>query len=68
MNNQKFQTWATEIKKDWTAGYNATATGESLQVTFNSEEVARIDYNNGRYTVTGNDKEAVGQLEWMVAR
>jgi hypothetical protein len=66
--NTQFQTWATEINKDWTAGYKAAATDESLQVTFNSEEVARIDYNNGRYTVTGNDKEAVEQLEYMVNR
>lgn len=66
--NKQFHTWATEINKDWTAGYSATAAEESLQVTFNSEEVARIDYNNGRYTVTGNDKEAVEQLEYMVNR
>jgi hypothetical protein len=64
----QFQTWAAEINKDWTAGYKATATDESLQVTFNSEEVARIDHNNGRYTVTGTEKEAVEQLEYMVAR
>lgn len=62
------QTWATEINKDWSAGYNATTTDESLLVAFNSEEVARIDYNNGRYTVTGTDKEAVDQLEYMVNR
>lgn len=64
----RFSTWATEINKDWTAGYSATAAEESLQVAFASEEVARIDYNNGRYTVTGKDKEAVEQLEYMVNR
>ncbi len=64
----RFQTWASEINKDWTAGYKADATENALTVNFNSEEVARIDYNNGRYTVTGSDKEAVDQLEYMVSR
>jgi hypothetical protein len=68
MNTSKFSTWAAEINKDWSSGYNATATEESLQVYFNSEEVARIDYNNGRYTVTGTDKESAEQLEYMVNR
>jgi hypothetical protein len=68
MQKHKFQTWATEINKDWSAGYNAIATDESLQVSFNSAEVARIDYNNGRYTVSGEDKESVEQLEYMVNR
>lgn len=64
----RFSTWAIEINKDWTPGYKATATDESLLVAFNSEEVARINYNNGRYTVTGVDKDAVEQLEYMVNR
>lgn len=64
----KFQTWASEINKDWSTGHMAEATEDSLSVNFNSEEVARIDYDNGRYTVTGNDKEAVEQLEYMVNR
>lgn len=63
----KFQTWASEINKDW-IGYKAEATEDALTVNFNSEEVGRIDYNNGRYTVTGTDKEAVEQLEYMVNR
>jgi hypothetical protein len=66
--DNKLSTWAAEINKDWSSGYNATTTDESLQVSFNSEAVARIDYNNGRYTVTGADKEAVKQLEYMVNR
>ena len=64
----KFQTWATEINKDWTDGYKAEATEDALSVNFNSEEIGRIDYNNGRYTVTGTDKEAVEQLEYMTNR
>lgn len=64
----RFQTWASEINKDWTTGYKANGTEEMLIVNFNSEEVARIDYNNGRYTVTGTDKEAVEQLQYMVNR
>lgn len=64
----KFQTWATEIKKDWTSGYNAIATEDALVVTFNNEEAGRIDYNGGRYTVTGNDKDTVEQLIYMVER
>lgn len=68
MNISNFQSWATEINKNWSAGYNAEATEGALTIKFNSEEVARIDYNNGRYTVTGTDKEAVEQLEYMVTR
>lgn len=64
----KFQTWAAEICKDWVGNYKATATEESLIVNFDSEEVARIDYDNGRYTVTGTDKDATEQLEYMVNR
>lgn len=64
----KFQTWAAEINKDWVGGYTATAIKDALTVSLNSEEVARIDYNNGRYTVTGTDKNAVEQLEYMVSR
>jgi hypothetical protein len=64
----KFQLWAAEINKDWATGYEATATESSLIVNFNIEEVARIDYNNGRYTVTGTDKESAEQLEYMVNR
>lgn len=66
--NNTFSTWAAEINKDWTSGYKATATAESLAVAFDGKEVARIDYNNGRYTVTGEDKESVEQLEYMVNR
>ena len=68
MNYQKFQTWATEINKDWTAPYAAVAEESSLVVRFNAEEVARIEYSNGRYTVTGTDEHAVEQLEYMVNR
>jgi len=60
--------WAIEINKDWTLGYKADNNGNSLIVTFKSEEVARINYNNGRYTVTGADKDAVGQLEYIVSQ
>jgi hypothetical protein len=66
--NNKFQTWASEISKDWVGGYTANATEDTLTVNLSSEEVARIDYDNGRYTVTGTDKDAVEQLEYMVAR
>lgn len=64
----KFQTWAAEISKDWDGGYAVAATDDALTVNFDSEEVARIDYDNGRYTVTGTDKAAVEQLEYMVNR
>lgn len=68
MTTNKFQNWATEINKDWNGDYKAEATEDAVTVNLNSEEVARIDYNNGRYTVTGTDKEAVEQLEYMVNR
>lgn len=68
MSAQKFQLWASEINKDWTPGYKATDNENGLIVTFNSEDAARIDYNNGRYTVSGNDESAVKQLEYMVNR
>lgn len=63
----KFKNWAAEINKDW-IGYSAFASEYALTVNFNNSEVARIDYDNGRYTVTGTDKESVGQLEYMVNR
>lgn len=64
----KFQFWASEINKDWAAGYNAAATDDALIVNDNGKEVARIDYNNGCYTVTGTDAHAMQQLEYMVTR
>lgn len=64
----KFQTWAAEITKDWDALYKAYATENALIVNRASEEVARIDYNSGRYTVTGVDSDVVEQLEYMVNR
>lgn len=64
----KFQTWAAEINKDWTKPYTATAAEDALTVHFDSVQVARIDYDNGRYTVTGSDIDAVASLEYMVAR
>lgn len=67
MTNNKFQTWAAEINRDWT-GYSATATEEALAVDFNGKEAARIDYNGGRYTVTGEDADAVEQLTYMTER
>lgn len=68
MSANKFQTWAAEIAKDWDGRYAAAATDDALTVNFDSQEVARIDYDNGRYTVTGTDKDAVEQLEYMVNR
>lgn len=64
----RFKTWADEINKDWTPNYKAADNENSLIVTFNSEEAARVDYNNGTYTVTGTDEHAVEQLEYMVNR
>lgn len=68
MNTQKLETLVIEINKDWTKPYTATATENSLIVNFDSVELARIDYDNGRYTVTGTDKDAVEQLEYMINR
>ena len=64
----KIINWVHEINKDWNGGYTALATEDSLIVTYNLLEVARIDYNNGRYVVTGIDNHAVAQLEFMVNR
>lgn len=66
--SNKFKTWASEISKDWVGGYTAAATDDALTVTLDTEEVARIDYNNGRYAVTGTDQNAVEQLQYMVNR
>jgi hypothetical protein len=68
MKEQKFQVWASEINKDWDPSYKAVADESALVVSYNAEEVARIDYNNGRYTLTGTDNHAVEQLEYMVNR
>lgn len=69
--SNKFQTWASEINKDWGHNdYKAIAEEYSVIVHYKSEEAARLDYNNanGRYTVSGADKDAVEQLEWFLNR
>ncbi len=66
--NNNLSTWATEINKEWTPGYNATVTSEFLIVAFEGKELARIDYDNGRYVVSGEDKDSVEQLEHMANR
>lgn len=67
-SRNKFSTWAAEINKDWASGFNATATDEALTVAYNNAEIARIDYNGGRYSVSGNDQDSVAQLEHMTNR
>lgn len=68
--NPKLQIWAAEINKDWNAAYKADVTNDTLSIKLNSEEVARLEYNNnnGRYSVTGTDQHAVEQLEYMLNR
>ena len=64
----KFSNWAAEINKDWNPPYIAVAHENAIIVRYSSVEVARIDYDNGRYTVAGTDKDAVEVLEYMVNR
>lgn len=67
-HNRGFQPWAAEINKDWNGAYRATASNEKLVVNFWDKEAARIDYTGGRYIVSGIDKDAIGQLEYMINR
>ncbi len=64
---KKFQVWANEINADW-SGYKAIAEDEAVVVFLNSEELGRIDYNGGRYTVSGSNEDVVDQLTYMVER
>lgn len=70
MQNSKLQIWATEINKDWFERYKAHVTGETLIIQFDSQEVARLEYNNtnGRFSVTGTDQHAVNGLEYLLNR
>jgi hypothetical protein len=64
----RFSHLVDEVNKDWTPGYSATAVDDTLIIISDDKEVARIDYDGGRYTVSGEDKDAVDQLEFMVNR
>lgn len=62
-----FQLWAEEINEQW-FGYIATFTDDATIVWEDGKEVGRIDYDNGRYTVTSADEDVREQLEYYTNR
>ncbi|WP_134091185.1 hypothetical protein [Olivibacter sp. XZL3] len=59
---ERFAKWAEEIDREWT-GYSTTYDKESFIVFDNlKNEVARVDYNDGRYDVSGNNTPIVERL------
>lgn len=62
---ERFAKWAQEIDQEW-LGYSTTYDKQSF-IVFDSlkNEVARIDYNDGRYDISGNDTSLVEKLTNM---
>ena len=59
---ERFAKWADEIDQEW-ANYSTSYDKEIFIVYDNlKNEVARIDYNNGRYDISGNDLRVVEKL------
>lgn len=59
---ERFAKWADEIDREW-ASYS-TSYDKEIFIVYDSlkKEVARIDYNNGRYDISGNDLHVVEKL------
>ncbi|MFC6099295.1 hypothetical protein [Olivibacter domesticus] len=59
---ERFAKWADEIDQEW-ASYSTSYDKEVFIVYDHlKNEVARIDYNNGRYDISGDDLPAVKKL------
>ncbi|GAA4780692.1 hypothetical protein GCM10023231_04800 [Olivibacter ginsenosidimutans] len=59
---ERFAKWAEEIDREWT-GYSTTYDKEAF-IVYDSlkNEVARVDFNDGRYDVSGTDVPLVEKL------
>jgi|GEM_PF-1071138 len=59
---ERFAKWAEEIDQHW-IGYSTTYNTEAF-ILYDSlkNEVARIDYNDGRYDISGTDIPVVEKL------
>lgn len=59
---ERFEKWAQAIDHDW-SGYTTSYNKEAF-ILYDQlkNEVARIDYNDGRYDISGNDLTAVQKL------
>lgn len=62
---ERFAKWAQEIDHAW-AGYSSTYDKQSFIIFDNlKNEVARIDYNDGRYDISGDNIPIVEKLTNM---
>lgn len=59
---ERFSKWAQEIDDEW-IGYSTTYDKEAF-IVYDSlkNEVARVDFNDGRYDVSGDDIPIVEKL------
>jgi len=59
---ERFAKWADEIDREWTS--YSTSYDKEIFIVYDDlkKEVARIDYNNGRYDISGNDLQVVEKL------
>lgn len=59
---ERFEKWAEAIEHNW-SGYS-TSYNKDVFIVYDQlkDEVARIDYNNGRYDISGKDLVAVKKL------
>ncbi|QNL52162.1 hypothetical protein H8S90_11610 [Olivibacter sp. SDN3] len=63
---ERFEKWAEEIEGNWT-GYSITYDKQSFIVyDTTKKELARIDYNDGRYDITGDDLPTVQKLTDLI--
>jgi len=59
---ERFAKWADIIDQEWDAYSTYYDKDVFLVYDAMKNEVARIDYNNGRYDISGNDIPLVEQL------
>jgi len=62
---ERFAKWAQEIENEW-AGYSTTYDKQAF-IVYDSlkNEVARVDFNDGRYDVSGDNIPLVEKLTYI---
>lgn len=58
---EKFEKWSRYIAEEL-PGHETRYDENALVVTKDGTEIAKVDYNNGRYDVSGSDLPAVEKL------
>lgn len=62
--------FAEEINKTWTSNYKAEVKNNELIVSYESIEKNWIEcaFMDSNFNISGDDEDAIGQLEYMVSR